>query len=162
MSEKIEYSDAVSLAMREEKLELGVRRPGDERIGWAREVQAGTWNKPAHHWRDVYARNALELAEFPPTVSPKFQAIRIGDLGIASNPNEMYAETGLEIKEQSPLETTFNIQLANGYHGYLPTPEQHALGGYSTWPAISSYLEIDAANKIRDHLLALLRKVREA
>ena len=74
----------------------------------------------------------------------------------------MYAETGLEIKEQSPLEPTFNIQLANGYHGYLPTPEQHALGGYSTWPAISSYLEVDASGKIRDHLLRLLGEVRES
>ena len=55
-----------------------------------------------------------------------------------------------------------NIQLANGYNGYLPTPEQHALGGYTTWPAISSYLELDASSKIRDHLLNLLRRAREA
>ncbi len=25
------------------------------------------------------------------------------------------------------------IGLANGRHGYLPTPEQHALGGYEMW-----------------------------
>jgi hypothetical protein len=157
----IEHHDRVPLAMREEKLELGVRRPDEKRIQWARDVLSGKWKEPAHHWRDVYVRNALELAEFPLTVSPKFQAIRIGDLGIAANPNEMYAETGLEIKEQSPLRPTFNIQLANGYHGYLPTPEQHALGGYTTWPAVSSYLEIDASNKIRDHLLRLLGETRE-
>ncbi|MGI6416296.1 MAG: hypothetical protein ACOX1P_11555 [Thermoguttaceae bacterium] len=160
--EKIEHRDRVSLAMREEELELGVRRPDEERMRWARDVLAGKWDKPAHAWRDVYARNALELAKFPPTVSPKFQAIRIGDLGIASNPNEMFAETGLEIKEQSPLQAAFNIQLANGYNGYLPTPEQHALGGYTTWPAVSSYLEIDASSKIRDHLLRLLGKASEA
>ena len=155
----IEYRDRVPLAMREETLELGVRQPDGARMQWAQDVLAGKWNKPAHAWRDVYVRNTLELAQFPATVSPKFQAIRIGDLGIACNPNEMYAETGLEIKERSPLEHTFNIQLANGYHGYLPTPEQHALGGYSTWPAISSYLEIHASDKIRDHLLRLLGKV---
>lgn len=158
----IEYQDWVPIVARQESLELGVRRPSEERIQWARDVLAGTWDKPAHGRCKVYARNALELATFPPTVAPKFQAIRIGDLGIASNPNEMYAETGLEIKEQSSLATTFNIQLANGYHGYLPPPEQHALGGYSTWPAISSYLEVDASNKIRDHLLRLLKETQQA
>ena len=158
---RIEYRDRVPLAMQEERLELGVRRPGEARIQWAHEVLSGQWNRPAHRWRDVYARNTLELAQFPPTVSPKFQAVRIGELGIASNPNEMYAETGLEIKQQSPLQPAFNIQLANGYNGYLPTPEQHALGGYTTWPAVSSYLEVDASNKIRDHLLRLLGKARE-
>lgn len=96
------------------------------------------------------------------TTSPKFQAIRIGELGIAANPNEICAETGLEIKEQSPIQPTFNIELANGYNGYLPTPEQHALGGYTTWPAISSCLEVDASNKIRDHVLGLLEQVRKA
>ena len=33
------------------------------------------------------------------------------------------------------------VSLANAYHGYLPTPEHHALGGYETWRARSSYLE---------------------
>lgn len=56
----------------------------------------------------------------------------------------------------------YSIELANGYNGYLPTPEQHALGGYSTWPAISSHLEVDASPKIRDHLLGLLEAVSKA
>lgn len=95
----------------------------------------------------------------PSTVAPKFQVIRIGEVGIASNPCEMYAETGLKIKEQSPLPVTLNLQLANGYNGYLPPPEQHVLGGYTTWPAISSYLELEASEKIRTHLLRMLAQV---
>ena len=156
----IEHHDRVPLAMREEKLELGVRRPDEERIQWARDVRSGTWDRPAHHWRDVYARNALELAEFPPTVSPKFQAIRIGGLGIAANPNEMYAETGLEIKERSPLEPTFNVQLANGYYGYLPTPEQHKLGGYETWLG-TNRVQKDASVIITDNLLEMLGELAQ-
>ena len=39
---------------------------------------------------------------------------------------------------------------------YLPTPRHHAWGGYETWPARSSYLEVDAAPKIRDGMLDLL------
>ena len=49
--------------------------------------------------------------------------------------------------------------VANGYSGYLPTPEQHALGGYETWRAKSSYLAVDAEPKVRSALLKLLQDV---
>jgi hypothetical protein len=88
------------------------------------------------------------------------QALRVGGLAIAAMPCEVFAETGLEIKRRSPHPRTINIGLANGYYGYLPTPEQHALGGYETWPAKISFLEVDASTKIRDTALALLGQVR--
>ena len=49
--------------------------------------------------------------------------------------------------------------MANGYGGYLPPPEQHELGGYETWPARSSLLEVQAEPKIRAEVLRLLAKV---
>ena len=55
---------------------------------------------------------------------------------------------------------TFTIELANGCNGYLPTPEQHKLGGYETWRARSSYLETEAAPKIFDTLMALFARLR--
>ena len=70
------------------------------------------------------------------------QALRIGDLGICAIPCEVFVEIGLELRKKSPLKQTFTIELANGYNGYLPTPEQHKLGGYETWRARSSYLEV--------------------
>ena len=107
------------------------------------------------------AREALELAKFPPKKSLRLQAIRIGDLGIAAIPCEVFAETGLAIKAESQFEAAFTIELANGYNGYLPTPQQHEWGGYETWPARSSYLEVEAEPKIRSVVLELLRKVAE-
>ena len=61
------------------------------------------------------------------------------------------------VKAQSPFKPTFTVELANGYNGYLPTPEQHRLGGYETWRARSSYLEVEAAPKIFDTVMNLLR-----
>jgi neutral ceramidase len=58
------------------------------------------------------------------------QTIGIGDLGIAAIPFEVFTESGLEIKQKSPLKPAFTIELANGSSGYLPTPRHHALGGY--------------------------------
>jgi hypothetical protein len=72
----------------------------------------------------------------------------LGDLCINTTPCETFVEIGLELKESSPFETTFIIELANGYNGYLPTPQQHEWGGYETWRAKSSYLEVDASTKI--------------
>jgi len=87
------------------------------------------------------------------------QAIRIGDIAIGAIPCEVFAETGLAIKKQSPARHTFVIELANGYHGYLPTPRQHELGGYETWPARSSRLEVAASDKIQAEMLRLLGRV---
>jgi hypothetical protein len=64
-----------------------------------------------------------------------------------------------EPKKQSPFKKTFTIELANGYGGYLPPARQHELGGYETWPARSSFLEVDAAKKIKQELLSMLQEL---
>ena len=57
------------------------------------------------------------------------------------------------------LNRTMNIGLANGAEGYIPPPEQHALGGYTTWPARTAGLEVQAEPKITAALVSLLEKV---
>jgi hypothetical protein len=90
------------------------------------------------------------------------QAIRIGNIAIATTPNETYALTGLKLKEQSPLERTMVIELANGADGYIPPPEQHLLGGYNTWAARSAGLEVTAEPRIVSTNLSLLEQVCNA
>ena len=107
----------------------------------------------------IYARETVLIAKYPPKVPVILQAIRIGDLGVVSNPCETFVEIGLEIKKKSPLKHTFTIELANGYNAYLPTPEHHALGGYETWRARSSYLEVNASRAIIDVWTQLLKEV---
>jgi hypothetical protein len=96
-----------------------------------------------------------------PTRELKLQALRIGDLGIAAIPNEVFAATGLDIKRKSPLKQTFTIELANGCEGYIPPPDQHALGGYTTWRARTSCLEVNAEPKIQATILELLKRVNQ-
>ncbi len=157
-----EHRDDLTLGARASERQIAVRRPSPQRIAWARAVQAGTWNKPAHRWKNIYAGNTLRLAEYPATLPVKLQALRIGQLGIAASPCEVFAETGLALKKLSPLKPTFHVELANAYNGYLPPPEQFTLGGYTTWPAESSCLEIGAEPKIRAELLRLLKAVKES
>jgi hypothetical protein len=76
------------------------------------------------------------------------QAMRIGSLGISTFPGEAFAELGLAVKAKSPFKSTMIVELANDYRGYIPTPEAHENGGYETWRAKSSYLEVTAAPKM--------------
>jgi hypothetical protein len=98
------------------------------------------------------------MKDWPKEVQVVMQALRVGDVGIAAIPNEVFAEMGLEIKRRSPIQPTFNIELANGWYGYLPTVAQHKLGGYESWRG-SSLLEKEAAPKMVEVLMELLREV---
>ncbi len=81
------------------------------------------------------------------------QTFRIGDLGVAAIPFETFAETGMEIKANSPFKATFVIELANGCYGYLPTAEQHEMGGYETWLSTNK-VEKEASGKIVSAILS--------
>jgi hypothetical protein len=154
----IRYQDRAPLAMTEQTLTLGRRLPDAKRLAWARDVVAKMGDREPKSLPEVYAKEAIYIHDEPKR-ELKLQAIRIGDLGIAAIPNEVYAISGLKIKAQSPLATTFNIELANGGDGYIPPPEQHALGGYTTWPARTAGLEVQAEPRIVETALSLLEKV---
>ncbi|MFK5924691.1 MAG: hypothetical protein QM496_21145 [Verrucomicrobiota bacterium] len=157
--DRIKYHDWVPLKVAETEIELGVRKADAAGLARAEKIVAAVGDKKPRGKDEIYAFETLDMAKYPDTVKVKLQALRIGGLGIASSPCETFVETGLAIKKQSPLRTTFVIELANGYNGYLPTPEQHQLGGYETWRAKSSYLSTDSEPKIRATLLELLNQV---
>lgn len=159
--DRIEYHDWVPLKVAETEIELGVRKADKAGLDRAKKILAEVGDKPSRDKKVIYAYETVDLADYPDTVKVKLQAMRIGELGIVSSPCETFVETGLAIKKQSPLRTTFVIELANGYNGYLPTPEQHELGGYETWRAKSSYLSTDSEPKVRATLLKLLNEVAD-
>jgi hypothetical protein len=156
--QKIKYDADVSLAMRESTLELGRRVPSAERLAWAKEMATKIGERRPKGYSEVYALEQIMLAA-EPRRELKLQAVRIGDVAIAAIPNEVFAITGLKLKLQSPLANTFNIELANGAEGYIPPPEQHKLGGYTSWAARTAGLEEQAEPQIVEELLGLLEEV---
>jgi putative membrane-bound dehydrogenase-like protein len=155
---KIEYHDFVPIGIVERNITLSYRVPDDERLQWAQPIAAKIENELPKNVTEVYALEATILHERQRT-NVKLQAIRIGDLTIATLPNEVYALTGLKLRGRSPGEAHFNIELANGAEGYIPPPEQHALGGYTTWPARTAGLEVQAETKIVETLVEGLESV---
>jgi len=158
----IKYYDWVPLEMRERRLVLDVRLPTKEEVTKAREFMKMFTDRKPRNWEEVYARETVELDKMGPTRELKLQAIRIGDLGIVAIPCEVYGSTGLAIKAASPLQATMNISLANGCEGYIAPPEQHKLGGYTTWRARTSCLEELAEPKIKATVVGLLVEVAMA
>ncbi len=155
---RIEWHDSAPLKMAERKLELGYRLPDAARLDWAREMATKLGDKLPRSQPEIYALESIYLHDRPRT-ELVMQALRIGELGIAALPNEVFAITGLKIKQQSPLAATFNIELANGAEGYIPPPEQHKFGGYTTWAARTAGLEVGAEPRIVETVLALLEEV---
>ena len=155
----VRFRKDISLAMEQTELTLKNRQPTAKEIAYAKAVLAGTAPKPLSGLAEAYAHRTLGLADGPREEKIILQALRLGEVGITSIPCEVLCEIGLTLKARSPLpQATFTIELANGHNGYLPTPRQHALGGYETWMGTCT-LEITASIKIEKALLAMLEKV---
>lgn len=156
----VKHSSDVTLAAAEKELEFKVRKPSPEELVRANKILADApKGQPLKTREQIYARESVLIAKYPDTVKLKVMALRIGDLAITGIPCEVFTDIGLDIKKKTPLKGTFNISLANGYNGYLPTPAHHALGGYETWRARSSYLETTASDTITAAVLELLGEV---
>jgi putative membrane-bound dehydrogenase-like protein len=155
---EIQFKEWVPLRMSERKLPLAYRVPDAARLAWARQMASQLDDRLPQSLPEIYALEAIHLHERKET-ELVLQALRIGELGIAAMPNEVFALTGLRVKAWSPLEPTFTIGLANGAEGYIPPPEQHRLGGYTTWPARTAGLEVSAEPRIVEATLQLLEEV---
>lgn len=147
--QQISYQTDVKLGAVTSELTLQVRKPTPEILARARQVVANPEGLTLYHSLEpTYAKRAIQMQErWPEKIDIVMQTLRIGELAIAAIPFETFAETGLEIKKKSPFPSTFTIELANGNYGYLPTPEQHELGGYETWLG-TNRVEKEASRKI--------------
>ena len=156
---QIAYEEGIpKLAMKESVINLNRRLPDEQRIQWAQEQNEKRGDLRPRNAVEVYAEQAIWLNENPQE-KIVLQAIQIGAAVILAAPNEMYGITGLKLKAQSPYQTTIVMGLSNGAAGYIPPPEQHYLGGYTTWPARTAGLEVDAEPKIVEALLNLIEKL---
>ena len=156
----VRHLEWVELRAAHADVALRTRRPDASAVERARQVLARPATvSPVHRLERNYAERVISAAEWPETLNVMVQAVRIGGLAVAAIPFEVFTETGLELKARSPFRDTFTIELANGGYGYLPTPAQHALGGYETWLG-TNRVETAASDLIVARLLELLGSLR--
>ena len=156
----VTHQDWVQLDARYDEIALAPRRPSPEMVEHAKKVLAKPeGEKPWHVNERTYARSVMSAIDAPAEVRVPLQALRIGDLAVAATPIETFVEVGLEIKAKTPFPKAFVISIANGAFGYMPTPEQHKLGGYESWLG-TNRVEFEAAPKMVTRLLAMMREMR--
>jgi hypothetical protein len=154
----------VRLGMLQREVTVKYRKPTEEQLAAAKAVLAvkdkeAIKQMPVH--AQNYARNTVGAAErAEETLTVKIQAIRIGDLAVVGFPFETFVETGLDVKKRSPFPLTMVIGLANGRHGYLPTPEQHQRGGYETWLG-TNLVQEDTSVILTNQLLEMLAELKK-
>jgi hypothetical protein len=156
---EIEFRDWVELSAASTRLELTVRKPTPDMLEYLAGTKDADDSRNGHRREAIYAERIENILKAPESIEIPLQALKIGDLGIAAIPFEVFTEIGLELKQESPFGDTFTIELANGSFGYLPTPRQHRLGGYETWLG-TNFVQQDASELIVDELLRLFRSMK--
>lgn len=162
--ETITYHDWLPLGAAAETVTLKRRRPTADELAAAHKTLEVTDPKLVEssefRKRAIFARRAIEASEWPETADTFVQTLRIGELGIAALPFEIFCEIGLEIEDRSPFEDTLVMAMANGGFGYLPPPRQHDLGGYETWLTVA-HTEEQSSPKLVARLMELFERLRQ-
>lgn len=105
----------------------------------------------------MFASEALKIAgrgEFSEQI--EIQAMRLGRGSLLALPVELFVEYQLQYKRRSPLPYSYLVGYANGYVGYVPTPEALQQGGYEAQPMSWSKLGPEAGQTMIDTGLELL------
>lgn len=126
--QRFRKSDLQAIVTREER-RLKTSSPESAPEG-EREVSA-MWIAWA---RDTLARQHGRT--LPKRVILPVQTLTIGPLALVAIPAEVFVETGLRIKHDSPYPFTHVLGYAAGIVGYLPTRQAMREGGYETWAHI--------------------------
>ena len=81
----------------------------------------------------MFKKNSLSKKKDPnqTTYPVPIGAMRIGELGLAFHPAELYSVYGLQIRRDSPFENTLVIGYADDIIGYAPDPKAYADGEYA-------------------------------
>ncbi len=154
------WKDNADLESRYRELEINWRKVDDELMAWVQQTEAkDSVTVPQSDLPSIYAKRIRRMANAASETKTPVQVIRIGDICIGTSPCETFAETGLEFKQRSPFASSFMVELAHGYFGYIPTPRHFELGGYETWPG-TNFLEPQAAVKIVNALVEMSKEMK--
>lgn len=84
----------------------------------------------------------------------EINAVTVAGIGLISAPFEMFSETGIYIKENSPYEMTFICTNANEHYYYIPTTEAYEYGCYESF---ISYYAKGTAEELQAKYIEMLK-----
>ena len=114
-----------------------IRAEWQQRLAALRERDAQEWEIRVAETFERWSRALVDAVRHGhPTCDLFIHAIRVNDIVIAGMNAEVFFETGLAIKAQSPFEHTFVLGYTDGTTYYLPRAEDYPAGG---WKIDASY-----------------------
>lgn len=123
---QLEFIDLPSLAEAE-----AIAQEWQQKLAEARASDAREWEiSVAMRFSDWSANLVQAVQQGNPPLDTVIQAIRIGDIVLASISVEAFFETGLAIKAKSPFAHTQVLGYTNGCESYLPRAEDYPAGGW--------------------------------
>jgi hypothetical protein len=134
----LEFGELPSLAQAE-----AVRTEKQQRLADLRSRNAAEWEIRVAETFDRWGEMLVASVKHGhPTCDLTIQAFRVNDIVIAGMNAEVFYETGLALRAQSPFKHTFINGYTNGTTYYLPRAEDYPPGGW----------KIDAAYAVPDML----------
>jgi hypothetical protein len=150
-------AELVAALSRHPELAKLLATPGLVRGATLAVVQVGDGRTPAVPLRALRPATRLRVDTNSDRVDPaSFERWNGATAALSSVSPADAAQLYVNVK---PLFDQAYIELANGAYGYLPTPRQHALGGYETWLG-TNRVEVQASEKIVRRLLEMLGQLR--
>ena len=144
------------------KVVLDIDHSWDHMVAEAKEVYEISETNPSHcvqlckkyNFSSYHqARTIIRRADMSLTGDRILHAFSVGGLGFVNGDYEMFTESGMYIKENSPFDTTFII---SGNSGYLATEIAY---DYRSYEADTSYYAKGSAEKLAGKLVEMLNSL---
>ena len=101
-----------------------------------------------------HAKQIVSRVTRPQTATMELDAVKIGGLAFATAPYEMFCESGIYIRENSPFAATVICSCSNAYYGNFATEKAY---DYQSYESYTNYFAKGCAEAAADELVNLLK-----
>ena len=165
LMEELQEVEGTGIATQNRLIQVDVDHTWDHMVPQADEVYK-LWketDKPTgdalgkkYNFSSVYQARAIrDRAKMGQHIELHTGAFRVGGVGFTSGTYEMFAESGIQVKEGSPYEFTF---LITGNSGYIPSLRNFE---YRCYEADTGFYAPGAAEKLVENYIEMLKEIKE-
>ncbi len=157
-----------SVSSKSKMIEFNINHVLEDKIDVAKDVYAFFTESDDRKKSAVYAREhgfaspyhagaVITRSKMPKTGTIEVNAVRIGELGFAYAPGELFDTLSTQIKENSPFEKTIVMGYTNESLGYLPSKQAYNYGCYE---ADTTRAGEGTAERVAENLLEMLNELK--